>query len=122
VSFAGNLVERARLVDGSWELDSAVPLPGEVGFRIEEGVPHSGSSAPDGFPADSAVSFNGSNSLVFRPDGSARDSQGEMANGVVHLAWPGLLGSARAVTVLGSTGRVRCWQLVNDEADGWTWR
>jgi hypothetical protein len=49
---------------------------------------------------------------MFMPDGSAQDTLGNIDSGVVYLGRVGELTSMRAVTVFGSTGRIRGWRLV----------
>ncbi len=81
---------------------------------------------PDGFAATCAVtqptcfynptngtfaSASGATSVVkFAPDGTLVDWNGILTNGTVFTAIPNLAPVARAVTVLGSTGRVRAYK------------
>lgn len=54
------------------------------------------------------ASATGNNQVIkFSPDGTLVDWNGAVANGTVFTAVPNIPMSARAVTVLGSTGRVR---------------
>jgi len=85
---------------------------------------------PDAFGNSSATAFTSSlgtfNSLTgqttvakFAPDGTLVDWNGNVTNGTIFTGIPNMGPSARAVTILGSTGRVRGyrwdgmhWQLV----------
>ena len=64
---------------------------------------------PDTFGLDSPTTFGGTSTstIRFNPEGELIDSDGSPMNGTVFLAIPGSPTSFRAVTVLGSTGRVR---------------
>jgi Tfp pilus assembly protein FimT len=97
-------------------------LPSDVTFHIETGVPTSNSAAPttpDAFgTAAYAIDFDqgytpGTTTICFNPDGSATDALGNTNNGVIYLGQPGNLYSMRAITLWGSTGRLRGWRLYN---------
>jgi prepilin-type N-terminal cleavage/methylation domain-containing protein len=93
---------------------SVVPFEGGVKF-----VPFIlGSDTPDGFGMVTSTTFTsaagtfpsatGSTSVIkFTPGGTLIDKDGRLANGSVFVAIPTAGLSSRAVTVLGSTGRVR---------------
>jgi hypothetical protein len=49
---------------------------------------------------------------MFGPDGSFVDPTGVPVNGTVFLGVPGQVETARAVTVFGSTGRVRGYRWI----------
>ena len=101
-------------------------LPSDVTFHVEPGVPTSpvvAPTTPDGmgsaaFPIDfdQGVGAGGTTTIYFYPDGTAQDINGNINNGVVYLGRPGDLYSSRAITVWGSTGRIRGWRLYNP---GW---
>jgi Tfp pilus assembly protein FimT len=112
-------------------------LPSDVAFTIVAGVPTA--STPDGFGSGAAaIDFGytangtgtgGQSVLYFCPDGSAQDAAGgagncagNWSNGVVYLARPGELLSSRAITVWGTTGRIRGWRLYNSGAGGSQWQ
>jgi prepilin-type N-terminal cleavage/methylation domain-containing protein len=105
-------------------------LPPDVTFHIETGVPTSNSAAPttpDAFgTAANAIDFDqgytpGSTTICFNPDGTATDALGNTNNGVVYLGQPGNLYSMRAITLWGSTGRLRGWRLYNNSGvNSWT--
>jgi prepilin-type N-terminal cleavage/methylation domain-containing protein len=97
-------------------------LPADVTFHIEAGVPTSNTSAPTtpdafgnaAFPIDFDQGYSaGTTTICFNPDGTATDALGNINNGVVYLGQPGNLYSMRAITLWGSTGRIRGWRLYN---------
>lgn len=75
-----------------------------------------GLDTPDGFGNSAAVVFEGTSGgpvggMLFQSDGELVDgSTFQPINGSVFIGVPGTATSARAVTVLGSTGRVRGWK------------
>jgi type II secretory pathway pseudopilin PulG len=83
-------------------LSSAI-LEGGVQFALVTGVP----DTPDLFGATTAISFGSATNVKFSPSSSFVDQSGATTNGSVFLAFPLSARSARAVTVLGSTARVR---------------
>jgi prepilin-type N-terminal cleavage/methylation domain-containing protein len=93
-------------------------LPVDVSFAVQAGFP---AAVPDGFGTGiNAIDFGqglGGASLsyvAFMPDGSARDTNnlGNYNSGVVYITRPAdTIYSSRAVTVWGSTGRIRGWRL-----------
>ncbi|MFZ0732927.1 MAG: type II secretion system protein [Candidatus Sulfotelmatobacter sp.] len=105
------------------QLVNTYAIPTDTRFAITTGFP---ASTPDGFGTGAvALDFGytstggagGSSSLVFMPDGSARDGSspsngGNYSSGVLYLARPaGTVYDARAITVWGATGRIRGWRL-----------
>jgi len=107
-------------------------LPTDVPFDVETGVPTSPTTpmgTPDGFgSAKNAIDFDvnvgsgGQTTVYFYPDGSAHDSGGIVTNGVVYLARKGDLMSSRAVTLWGTTGRLRGWRLYTNSKGVVYWR
>jgi prepilin-type N-terminal cleavage/methylation domain-containing protein len=106
-------------------------LPPEVAYRAEAGIPNSSvnpPTTPDGFGvAANAIDFDwgpygagNGNTIYFYPDGSARDANGNINNGVIYLDIPGQLPTCRAISLWGFTGRIRGWQLYQ-VAGVWTW-
>ncbi len=61
----------------------------------------------------------GTNCLIFYPDGSAQDDLGNFNSGVVYLTRPGDMYSSRALSIFGTTGRVRGWRLYNQSGAKW---
>jgi type II secretory pathway pseudopilin PulG len=89
-----------------------VPLP--MQYTIVSGMPNT----PDGFSNSSAISFKiegtgatPTGSYYFQSDGELIDSTTDLPiDGTVFLGVAGNKASARAVTVMGSTGRLRGWK------------
>ena len=75
-----------------------------------------GPDTPDAFGNSAAIEFGGTAGgpvagMLFQSDGELVDGAAfQPINGTVFLGNPGTSTSARAVTVLGSTGRVRGWK------------
>ena len=106
-------------------------LPTDIKFRNEPGIPTANSKTPDSFGIGSrAIDFGytgqgagvgGQNIIYFCPDGSAQDAAGgagqctgNFNNGVVYITRPGELLSSRALTIWGTTGRIRGWRLYSN--------
>jgi prepilin-type N-terminal cleavage/methylation domain-containing protein len=96
-------------------------LPPDMQFASQAGFP---ATAPD-IPGDNgtaAIQFNacptveaGNPCLIFYPDGSVQDDQGNFNNGLVYITRPASnMYSSRAITVFGTTGRIRGWRLYNE--------
>jgi prepilin-type N-terminal cleavage/methylation domain-containing protein len=91
-------------------------LPQDMQFAVQAGFPNPG---PDGFGTGAAaVTLNacavtGTSCLIYYPDGSAQDDLGNFNNGVVYITRPADLYSSRAITLFGTTGRIRGWRLYN---------
>lgn len=95
-------------------------LPQDMQFAVQTGFP---GTAPD-IPGDNgstAIQFNpctviesGNPCVIFYPDGSAQDDQGNYNNGLVYMTRPlSNKYSSRAITLYGTTGRARGWRLYN---------
>ncbi len=104
-------------------------LPNDVFFRVEAGIPITLATTPDHFGTggtaidfDQGVAGGAKNVICFNPDGSAQDINSNSNNGVVYLARTGFLLSSRAITVWGSTGRLRGYRLYSNPAGGVIWR
>jgi Tfp pilus assembly protein FimT len=103
-------------------------LPADITFATQSVFPTSNSytsppTTPDGFGTASAAidldvvngaSYSGVTSICFNPDGTATDQYGNLAGGVVYLTRANDAYSSRAVTLYGSTGRIRGWRLYNN--------
>jgi prepilin-type N-terminal cleavage/methylation domain-containing protein len=109
-------------------------LPADVGFFTYPGLPTSPvafPTTPDGFGVgttaidfDQGIVGGTKNVIFFYPDGSATDANGNINNGVVYLALLGNTGfvpSSRAITLWGTTGRLRGWHIYNS-AGQYYWR
>jgi len=98
-------------------------LPNDIQFAVQAGFP---TAAPDSFGTgttaidfDQGVGAGGLNYIVFMPDGSSQDTLGNFNSGVLYLTRPGDLDSSRAVSVFGTTGRVRGWRLYSQNGNTW---
>jgi type II secretory pathway pseudopilin PulG len=100
---------------------ATIPFEGNVKLLLTPGLP----DTPDAFGMGTATTFTsingtfqsltGSGNVVkFTPDGTLVDWNGRTANGSVFLAVTNHSLSARAVTVLGSTGRVRGFRWIGN--------
>jgi hypothetical protein len=89
---------------------SSVALESGANFALTGGVP----DTPDAFGANQAVSFGLVQPVMFGTDGMLIDTNGSPVNGTVFLSIANLPDSTRAVTVLGSTGRVRGYKWATD--------
>jgi prepilin-type N-terminal cleavage/methylation domain-containing protein len=105
-------------------------LPSDITFQVEPGVPTSNGTAPttpDAFGTAAfaldldALNNPGTNTLCLNPDGTASDVLGNISNGVVYMGRTGDVYSARAISVWGSTGRIRGWRLYSISGTN-TWR
>lgn len=98
---------------------STVTFPNTVNYQLFAGLP----DTPDAFGKLTAVSFNGidggpTTGMVFQPDGTFVDpTSGSPLTGTVFLGVNNFAQSARAITVLGATGRVKCYY---GNTYGWT--
>lgn len=99
---------------------TAISLPQDIQFQTLAGLPNGAATVPDGFgnaataiDFDQAVAGAITNQVMFMPDGSAHDINGNLNSGIVYVARSGDLYSSRAVTLYGATGRIRGWRLLN---------
>jgi prepilin-type N-terminal cleavage/methylation domain-containing protein len=105
------------------QLVSTYTIPTDTSFAVKTGFP---GSTPDGYgtgilPIDFGYTpvggTGGASTIVFMPDGSARDGTspsngGNYSGGVVYLTRPtGVITDSRAISVWGATGRIRGWRL-----------
>jgi Tfp pilus assembly protein FimT len=98
---------------------TAITLPQDIQFQTIAGLPNGAATVPDGFgngtvalDFDQNVAGAIQNQVMFMPDGSAHDVNGNLNSGIVYLARNGDLYSSRAVTLYGATGRIRGWRLL----------
>jgi len=98
-------------------------LPPDIQFTVQPGFP---TNAPDGFGTgitaidfDQGMGLGSQNYVMFMPDGSSQDTLGNYNSGVVYLGRTGDLYSSRAVSVFGTTGRIRGWRLYNQSGNIW---
>jgi len=99
---------------------TAVTLPQDIQFQTIAGLPNGVATVPDGFGnATVALDFDQNvagaikNQVMFMPDGSAHDVNGNLNSGILYVARNGDLYSSRAVTLYGATGRIRGWRLLS---------
>lgn len=100
-------------------------LPQDVQFKNVFGIPTANSQTPDNMGTgsqaiefDMGVSGGVSTQIWFYPDGSARDINNNINNGIVYVARPGDLYSSRAITLFGAAGRSRGWRLYPPVSSG----
>jgi len=99
---------------------SANQLPTDIQFQTVLGIPTNPSTVPDGFgngttaiDFDQGVGAGIKNQVLFMPDGSAHDTNGSWNNGIIYVGRTSDLYSSRAVTLYGTTGRIRGWRLTS---------
>ncbi len=116
VTFAAPSTITVKSLEGvNWTLVSTVDLPGDMELGIDGSVP--GAPAPGGstYANNQVADFSGYSELYFMPDGSAVTSAGALTNGVVYMAQPSKVQTTtRAVTLFGSTGRLKRWEYILD--------
>jgi Tfp pilus assembly protein FimT len=83
-----------------------VALSDPVKFTMFPDLP----DTPENFGADAAISFGGAATLTFLSDGTFVDAGGQPLNGTIFLGIPDNSATARAVTILGATGRVHAYR------------
>jgi Tfp pilus assembly protein FimT len=98
---------------GAWTQVSTTDLPGLMEFEVDAAL--SAVDGPEGHGVSAAIDFSGASQIWFMPDGSAVDTNGALSNGVVYVAEPSKVETSRAVTLFGSTGRIRRWVFDVDE-------
>jgi len=84
-------------------------LEGNIRFMLPAGTP----DTTDAFGAGSALDFDGAmpNNVMFNSDGMlVHRTTGTVINGTIFMAAPNDQFATRAITVLGSTGRVRAYK------------
>ena len=105
---------------------SPLLLPTGIQFIVVAGIPTSAAATPDGLGSGAnAIDFDVENGgagtqVYFQPDGRALDGANRLNDGVVYMAEPNNLFSSRAVSLFGSTGRVKGWFLTSTGGvNGW---
>lgn len=99
---------RLNIPTGTTMLRKSI-MEGNIRFALPSGTP----DTTDAFGAGSALDFDGNGTVIFNSDGMLIDSTGNTINGTVFLAAPNDQFATRAVTILGSTGRVRGFRRLN---------
>jgi Tfp pilus assembly protein FimT len=88
---------------------SDLHLTGRAQYMVTAGMPDTPDAFGNANPIDFAGVGGGPPIMQFQSDGTFVDGNGNPINGTVFLAIPNFPSTARAVTVLGATGRVRPW-------------
>jgi prepilin-type N-terminal cleavage/methylation domain-containing protein len=111
----GNEVQiiRENVTGPATTLLSSVPFEGGATYSLVSGVP----DTPDAFGNSSAVYFGTATLIRFSTEGTLVDQSGNPLNGSVFVSILNQARSVRAVTVFGSTGRVRGYRW-----DGVQWK
>jgi type II secretory pathway pseudopilin PulG len=99
---------------------SANTLPSDLQFQALPGLPNNPATLPDGFGTgataidfDQGIAAGIKNQVMFMPDGSAHDTSGSWNSGIIYVGRTSDLYSSRAVTLYGTTGRIRGWRWTN---------
>ncbi len=129
VDFAapGTISVTQAFADGTPVTTETITLPPDVQYTIVTGMPTPPAATPDNLGnGNVAIDFDrvagGSGTTIFfQPDGSALDAAGRPNDGVIYVARPNELNSARAITLLGTTGRIRGWRLGTKSGGGVVW-
>jgi len=98
---------------GTWTQVSTVELPG----NMELGIDGSISNGPEGYGTSQVADFSGASEVFFMPNGSAVDGAGILTSGVVYVAQPSKVETTRAVTLFGTTGRIKRYKYIT--GTGW---
>jgi Tfp pilus assembly protein FimT len=117
VQFNGTNQIQITRIDGPGNTNRKVigstTLLNNMQYRVFGGLP----DTPDAFGIAAGVSFGGATTVLFLADGSVSDAGGVPTSGTLFLGMAGQPLSARAVTVLGPTGRIQAYRW-----DGRAWR
>jgi prepilin-type N-terminal cleavage/methylation domain-containing protein len=99
-------------------------LPNDIQYAVQAGFPAIG---PDNFGTgiasidfDQGMGLGSQNYIMFMPDGSSQDTLGNFNSGVIYMSRTGDIYNSRAVSLFGTTGRVRGWRL-NNQGGVKTW-
>lgn len=130
VDFAapGTISVTQAFADGTPVQTETITLPTDVQYTVVAGMPSPPTPTPDNLGnGNIAIDFDrvagGSGTTIyFQPDGSALDAAGRANDGVIYVARPNELTGARAITLLGTTGRIRGWRLGPRPGGGVMWK
>jgi prepilin-type N-terminal cleavage/methylation domain-containing protein len=111
IDVEGNVLRltRQEVPDGAEEISAVGP---EAGVKL--GPPSGMTLESPEF--DEGTDFAGDTTVMFNTDGSLIDESGMAVNGTIFLAVPNVGNTVRAITVQGSTGRVKGFRY-----NGTTW-
>jgi Tfp pilus assembly protein FimT len=114
--------------NGNGHVVATYQLPTDVKFTTLAGMPTAANAVPDGFGAggtaidfDQNIASGAKDTILFMPDGTAQDKDGNVNNGVIYVAMTNDIYFSRAITVWGATGRIRGWRLYKKGATAY-WR
>jgi prepilin-type N-terminal cleavage/methylation domain-containing protein len=107
------MVVREEVPGPATAVMSSALLEGGVDFELISGVP----DTPDGFGNGAPIDFGIVTNMKFTPDGTFVNQNGVATNGTVFLALSTVERSVHAVTIQGSTGRIRGYRW-----DGMSWK
>lgn len=109
LSFVGtNGISLVRVEYPSGDLTTlrTTMFEGRVEYTLVSGVP----DTPDAFGNSTAIGVGSNTPVMFTPDGSFCDSNGDYLNATIFIGVPGDSLSARAVTIFGATGAIHLWK------------
>ncbi len=99
-------------------------LPPDISFGVQGIFP---ATAPDAFGTgvtaidyDQGMGLGSQNYVIFMPDGSSQDTLGNYDSGIVYMTRTNDAYRSRAITVWGTTGRIRGWRIY-DQSGTNTW-
>jgi prepilin-type N-terminal cleavage/methylation domain-containing protein len=124
----GTVSVTQAFADGTPVQTETITLPADVQYTVVAGMPTPPTPTPDNLGNGTvAIDFDrvagGSGATIFfQPDGSALDAAGRTNDGVIYVARPNELTGARAITLLGTTGRLRGWRLGPKPEGGVLWQ
>ncbi len=90
---------------------STVTLDSHCKFHLFDGIPDS----PDAFGNSASVDFGDATAITFLTDGTLVDQNNNPVSGTVFFGVEDQPETARAVTILGATGRVRSYRWTGSE-------
>jgi len=87
-----------------------LPIESSVLYQVFPSLP----DTPDSFGNKSALYFNGAayatgTTLLFQSDGTFTDAAGVPINGSIFMGIGTIASTGRAITILGTTGRIKSW-------------
>lgn len=124
----GTIAVTQAFADGTPVQTEILNLPQDVQYVVVPGMPSPPNPTPDSLGNGKvAIDFDQiagghGTTIFFQPDGSALDAAGRVNNGVIYVARRGELSGSRAITVLGTTGRIRGWSLSSRAGGGVAWQ
>jgi len=117
--FRYNVIAGANVISAAPFL--SIPIEGPTQFLTYAGE----TDTPDAFglpPAPAGIMFGGvvggpPAGMLFQSDGTFVSGAGALLNGTVFIGFPGTPSSARAITVMGATGRIKAYH--GDPGTSW---